>query len=69
MHFVRFASRLQYGVAAVGAKEKAPKEVHGYFLKQISDPKIAGIDISNSPEQAGAIGPGMVWIHKSGSCM
>jgi len=36
---------------------------NGYYLKQISDPKINGINISNSPEQVGAIGPGMVWNH------
>jgi hypothetical protein len=36
---------------------------NGYFLKQISDPKINGMNISSSPEQVGAIGPGMVWNH------
>jgi hypothetical protein len=33
----------------------------GYFLKQITDPKINGIALRNSPEQVGAIGPGVVW--------
>jgi hypothetical protein len=36
---------------------------NGYFLKQITDPTINGVDISNSPEQVKAIGPGMVWNH------
>jgi hypothetical protein len=36
---------------------------NGCFLKQITDPKINGLNISNSPEQVKAIGPGMVWNH------
>ena len=36
---------------------------NGYCLKQISDPKFNGMNISNSPEQVGAVGPGMVWNH------
>jgi len=37
---------------------------NGYFLKQITDPQINDIDIPNSPEQVGAIGPGMLWNHR-----
>src|SRR5579862_6603714 len=36
---------------------------NGYFLKQISDPKIDGKNIPNSLEQIRAIGAGMVWQH------
>jgi len=34
---------------------------NGYYLKQITDGRINGVPLSNSPEQVGAIGPGMVW--------
>ncbi|WP_263353275.1 SphA family protein [Acidicapsa acidisoli] len=34
---------------------------NGYYLKQITDGRINGIPLSNSPEQVGAVGPGMVW--------
>jgi hypothetical protein len=34
---------------------------NGYYFKQITDGKIDGVSIPNSPEQVGAIGPGMVW--------
>ena len=34
---------------------------NGYFLKQITDPRMNGITLRSSPEQVGAIGPGMVW--------
>jgi len=30
-------------------------------LKQITDGKIDAVALPNSPEQVGAIGPGMVW--------
>ena len=35
--------------------------LNGYYLKQITDGKIDGVALHNSPEQVGAIGPGMVW--------
>lgn len=38
---------------------------NSYYLRQISDGKIDGIALPNSPEQVGAIGPGMVWNKKS----
>jgi hypothetical protein len=34
---------------------------NGYYLKQITDGRINGAPLHNSPEQVGAIGPGMVW--------
>jgi hypothetical protein len=38
---------------------------NAYYLKQITDGKIDGVALHNSPEQVGAIGPGMVWNRKS----
>jgi hypothetical protein len=32
-----------------------------YYLKQITDGQTNGLAVRNSPEQVGAIGPGMVW--------
>jgi hypothetical protein len=34
---------------------------NAYYIKQITDGKIDGVLLRNSPEQVGAIGPGMVW--------
>jgi hypothetical protein len=34
---------------------------NGYFLKQVTAPRIDGAPLSNSPEQVGAIGPGAMW--------
>jgi len=34
---------------------------NAYYLKQITDGKIDAVALHNSPEQVGAIGPGMVW--------
>lgn len=34
---------------------------NGYFLKQITDPKVNGVSVNASPEQVGSIGPGLVW--------
>jgi hypothetical protein len=34
---------------------------NAYYLKQITDGKLDGVALQNSPEQVGAIGPGMVW--------
>ncbi len=34
---------------------------NGYFLKQITDPKVNGVNLNGSPEQVGSIGPGLVW--------
>jgi hypothetical protein len=34
---------------------------NGYYIKQITDGKIDGVSLPNSPEQVGAIGPGIVW--------
>jgi hypothetical protein len=34
---------------------------NGFYLKQVTDPKIDGVRLTNSPEQVGAIGPGAVW--------
>jgi hypothetical protein len=34
---------------------------NGYYLSQITDGRINGEPLHNSPEQVGAIGPGMVW--------
>jgi hypothetical protein len=38
---------------------------NAYYLKQITDGKTDGAPLPNSPEQVGAIGPGMVWNHSS----
>lgn len=38
---------------------------NGYYLKQITNGKIDGVELENSPEQVGAIGPGTVWNHRS----
>jgi hypothetical protein len=35
---------------------------NGYYLAQISDGRINGVPLHNSPEQVGAIGLGMVWF-------
>jgi hypothetical protein len=34
---------------------------NGYLLKQVTAPRINGAAVSASPEQVGAIGPGIVW--------
>jgi hypothetical protein len=34
---------------------------NGYYLSQITSPKINGEPLEHSPEQVGAIGPGVVW--------
>jgi hypothetical protein len=34
---------------------------NGYYLKQLTDPKVDGTRLPDSPEQVGAIGPGAVW--------
>jgi hypothetical protein len=34
---------------------------NGYYIKQIANGKINGAPLPKSPEQVGAIGPGMVW--------
>ena len=34
---------------------------NAYYLRQITDGRVNGIPLRNSPEQVGAIGPGMVW--------
>lgn len=34
---------------------------NGYLLKQVTDPAVNGRAVAASPEQVGAIGPGMVW--------
>ena len=34
---------------------------NGYYLDQITDPKVDGRSIGNSPERVGAIGPGALW--------
>src|ERR1700733_2197816 len=34
---------------------------NGYYLTQITDGRINGVPLHDSPEQVGAIGPGMVW--------
>jgi hypothetical protein len=34
---------------------------NGYYLTQITDGRFNGAPLHNSPEQVGAIGPGMVW--------
>jgi hypothetical protein len=35
---------------------------NGYYLGQISDGRVNGVPLHNSPEQVGAIGLGMVWF-------
>jgi hypothetical protein len=35
--------------------------INGYYLKEVSDPKIGGRTIANSGEQIGALGPGL-WV-------
>jgi len=34
---------------------------NAYYLRQITDGRINGVTLRNSPEEVGAIGPGMVW--------
>ena len=34
---------------------------NGYMLREITAPQINGVSILSSPEQIGAIGPGLVW--------
>jgi hypothetical protein len=34
---------------------------NAYYIKQITDGRIDGVALQNSPEQVAAIGPGMVW--------
>jgi hypothetical protein len=34
---------------------------NSYYLKQVTDPKVNGTSLPDSPEQVGAIGPGAVW--------
>jgi len=34
---------------------------NGYYLKQVTAPKVNGVSLPDSPEQVGAIGPGAVW--------
>jgi hypothetical protein len=34
---------------------------NAYYLRQITDGRMNGLPLRNSPEQVGAIGPGMVW--------
>jgi hypothetical protein len=33
----------------------------GYYLKQVTAPRVNGLSLLDSPEQIGAIGPGAVW--------
>jgi hypothetical protein len=37
---------------------------NGYFLKQVTAPRVNGLSVPNSPEQVGAVGPGAVWATK-----
>lgn len=34
---------------------------NGYYLKQITNPSVNGVQLADSPEQIGAIGPGVMW--------
>jgi hypothetical protein len=34
---------------------------NGYYLKQITAPQLNGVSLLHSPEQVGAIGPGLMW--------
>lgn len=34
---------------------------NGYYLKQITNPSVNGVQLADSPEQIGAIGPGAMW--------
>jgi hypothetical protein len=34
---------------------------NAYYLRQITDGRVNGVSLANSPEQVGAIGPGLVW--------
>jgi hypothetical protein len=34
---------------------------NGYYLKQITNPSVNGVQLADSPEQVGAIGPGAMW--------
>jgi hypothetical protein len=47
--------------AAYGLPHGVWVGANGYFLKQVTSPEVNGVPLSNSPEQVGAIGPGVVW--------
>jgi hypothetical protein len=34
---------------------------NAYYLRQVTDGRVNGVPLPNSPEQVGAIGPGLVW--------
>lgn len=34
---------------------------NGYYLRQITNPYVNGVQLPNSPEQIGAVGPGAMW--------
>ena len=34
---------------------------NGYYLKQVTAPQVNGVSLLDSPEQVGAIGPGIMW--------
>jgi hypothetical protein len=38
---------------------------NGYFFSQITDGRINGVAPRNSPEQVGAISPGMIWAGRN----
>ncbi len=47
--------------AAYGMSHGVWVGANGYLLKQITEPRINGLELAGSPEQVGAIGPGVVW--------
>jgi anthranilate 1,2-dioxygenase (deaminating, decarboxylating) large subunit len=55
------AIHLNYASAYEVVEKKLRLGVNGYYLKQITDSKVDGEDISDSREQVFAIGPGAVY--------
>ncbi len=47
--------------AAYGLPHGVWVGANGYLLREVTAPRINGLDILSSPEQVGAIGPGIVW--------
>ena len=55
---------VERGQSRASARNRAYKiwfGANGYYLKQITNPSVNGMQVTDSPEQVGAIGPGAMW--------